>query len=117
MAGSYLRRPLSGAADGKNVLITATSGTGTTIHTAQADATLVDVITLDATNNHPSQRIRLTLQWGGVNDPDDFKHYWLDPYSTIEIKPDGILRNSLVLRAIATIASYVTVGGFINRES
>lgn len=113
----YLRRPLSGAADGRGVEVVATATAGTTIHTAQADATLVDVLTLYATNTDATRMVSVTLEWGGVSVPDDNLIFDVPPRSTVPLVPDLILRNSLVLKAFATVASVIAIHGFVNRES
>jgi hypothetical protein len=116
MAGTYLRRPISGAADGKGVKVVATGATGTTIHTAQASATLVDVITLFAYNSDTVTR-RLTLEWGGVASPDNEMAFDIPPKSTVPVVMDLILRNGLLVTAFADAANVVTLTGYVNTES
>lgn len=113
---SYTRRPLTGSTDGRGVKVVATGTPGTTIHTAQASATLVDVLTLYAYNSDTVTR-RLTLEWGGTTAPDDNLVYDIPPKSTVLVVADLILRNSLVLKAFADAANVVTLIGFMNKEA
>lgn len=116
MAGSYLRRPLSGSTDGRGVKVVATGTPGTTIHTAQASATLVDVVTLYAYNSDTVTR-RLTLEWGGTTAPDDNMVFDIPPKSTVPVVVDLVLRNSLIAKAFADAANVVSLFGFVNTES
>lgn len=116
MAGTYLRRPISGAADGKGVKVVATGSAGTTIHTAQASATLVDVVTLYATNTNTTVET-VTLQWGGTTSVDDDIIVQVPAKATVPIAVDLILRNSLVAKAYSTTANVVSIHGFVNTES
>lgn len=119
MAGTYLRRPLSGSTDGRGILVVATATAGTTIHTAQASATLVDVLTLYAYNSNTTVET-LTLEWGGVTAPNDNIVVNLLPTGSGGLQPiavDLLLRNSLVLKAFSTTASKVVLFGFQTVES
>ncbi len=113
---SYTRRPLSGAADGKGIKVVAVASAGTTIHTAQANATLVDVITLYATNTDTSTR-RLTLQWGGTTSVDDDLIFDIPSKTTVPVVVDLILRNSLIVKAYCDVANVITLHGFVNVEA
>lgn len=118
MAGSYLRRPLSaGNGHGRGIKVVATATAGTTIHQAQNDATLVDVVTLYGYNSDSVQRT-VTLEWGGTTAPDDNMKFDIPPGATIPLVSDLILRNNLVIGAfVVGGANVVSIFGFINRES
>ena len=116
MAGTYLRRPLSASTDGRGIKVVQTATAGTTIHTAQASATLVDVVTLIAYNSDTVTR-RLTLEWGGATAPDDNLVFDIPAKSTVPLVVDLLLRNSLVLKAFADAANVVAIFGFITVES
>lgn len=68
---TYSIEKLSGSTDGKPVKITATATTGTTIHTATANANDIDLISLWAVNNDADGETRtLTLEWGTTTAAD-----------------------------------------------
>lgn len=113
----YTREPLSGGAHGVPIKVVATATAGTLIHTAQASPTLVDVITLFACNHHATETIRLTLEKGGVASPDNLLVFDIPPKTTVPVLLDGVLRNSLVLRAFASIANMIVIDGFVNVET
>ena len=104
---------LSAATDGRGVLVVATATAGTTIHTAHASAE--DEIWLYAYNSHTAP-ITLTLEMGGATDPNDHIVSTIAyDAGVIEVVPGFILTNSLVLKAFASVASKVTLFGFVNR--
>ena len=116
MAGTYLRRPLSGSTHGRGIKVVATASAGTTIHTAQADTTLVDVVTLFAYNSNTTDET-LTLEWGGTTAPDDNMVFVVPAGRTIPIVVDGLIRNALVIKAFSTTANKVVITGFVTTES
>ncbi len=67
---SFTTIPLSASSDYAPIKIAATSGTGTTVHTAQASATLSDFVTLCITNTDTVARPYI-VQWAGTTDPDN----------------------------------------------
>lgn len=115
---TYSRLPLSGSTDGKGIKVVATSiGSGTTIHTATSDATLVDNITLFAFNSDTVSRI-LTLGWGGTTSPDDLIKYTLPSQAGLTlVATNQVLRNSLIVKASADAANVVIIFGHANRIS
>jgi hypothetical protein len=115
-------RALSGSTHGAPVKVAATSiGSGTTVHTATADATegKGDQVYLYATNTDTVART-LTVGWGGTTDPD---HLVIDamaipPNVTVQLPIPGLLlRNSLVVRAAASAADVILVTGFVHRHA
>lgn len=113
---AYTREPLSGSTHGRGIKVVAIATAGTLIHTGQASTTLTDVVTLYAYNSDTVTR-RLTLEWGGVTAPDDNMVFDVPPKATVNIVPDLIIRNSLVIRAFADAANVVSIFGFINTEA
>lgn len=68
---TYSIEKLSGSTDGKAVKIAATATTGTTVHTATANAGDIDLVSLWATNNDADGETRtLTLEWGTTTAAD-----------------------------------------------
>lgn len=116
---SYTRRPLSGSTDGRGIKVTGTgTGSTVTVHTAQASATLVDVVTIYAMNDGTTGQL-LTVEWGGTTDPDDLVTVVVPPQGTglIPVVIDLLIRNSLVVKAFAETANVIVLFGFINREA
>lgn len=109
MAGVYLRRPLSGSTDGRGKKITTTSTPGDTLHTAQASGILIDAVTLSFYNSDTVVR-RVTVEWGGTTAPDDNIVIDLLPKGSgaLPVVLDGVIRNSLVIKAFCDAANVVT---------
>ena len=114
---TVVKRELSGAADGKAVKVAATATPGTTIHTATSSTTAgdYDEIWLWAYNSHTID-VQLTIEFGGVTDPDNhivttvpFDH------GILLVVPGLILQNSLVVKAYAGVASVITLMGYVNQ--
>lgn len=115
---SYMKLECSGSTDGRPVLVAATSGTGTLIHTATTTAGYgdYDEVYLWAVNSSTSA-VALSLQWGGTTYPDDHIRS-IVPASgggPICVAPGLILQNALVARATAGTASVISLFGFVNR--
>lgn len=113
---TYSKGVLSGSTHGRGVLVTATAiGSGTTIHTAVASATDIDLVTLFAMNSD-SADVTLTLGFGGTTDPDDLIEVTLSPQAgLVLVLADLPLRNTLVLKAAASTGSVVTLFGYANQ--
>jgi len=118
MAGTYLRRPLSGSTDGRGILIAAVATAGTTVHTAQASATLVDVLTLYAYNANTTVET-VTVEWGNASTTDNIVTNVLPTGSggLTPIVVDLVIRNSLVVKVFSTTTNKVSIFGFMNTES
>ena len=65
--------PFSGSTHGRRIKVAATATAGTLIHTATADTTKCDRLWPNV-NNSSASPVNLTLEWGGVTDPDDLIH-------------------------------------------
>lgn len=115
MATTVSRIPLSGSTHGRAIKVAATATAGTLIHTATSSTTDCDVVTLYAYNSSASA-VNLTIEWGGVSDPDDLIKLSIPATSGLTlVAPDLVIRNSLVVRAFAGTTNVVTVQGFVNR--
>lgn len=111
------KRPLSGSTHGRPIKVVATGTPGTDIHTALATTTegLGDEVWLYATNEDSVAR-DLTLEFGGVSNPDDRITITLQPKQGHVLVCAGlILRNALVVKAFASAANVVCIAGFVNR--
>lgn len=116
---TYSRIPLSGSTDFRGIKVVQTATAGTTIHTAQASASLADHVHLFANHSY-SAAILLTLEWGGVTVPDDNITVTLEADAGLIrlTPPEGLsIRNSLVVKAFADQANQVAIFGHVIRES
>jgi hypothetical protein len=110
------KRKLTGSTDGKAIKVVETATPGTTIHTAVAGTTAgtFDEIWIWAYNGHTAAVI-LTIEFGGATVPDQNIIVTLAAKSgLIPIVPGLILQNSMVVKAFASVANVVTLGGFVN---
>jgi hypothetical protein len=115
MPTTVSRIPLSGSTHGRAIKVAATATAGTLIHTGTSSTTDCDVVTLYAYNSSASA-VNLTIEWGGVSDPDDLIKLSIPATSGLTLVcPDLVIRNSLVVRAFAGTTNVVTVQGFVNR--
>jgi hypothetical protein len=110
---TYSRLKFSGSTDGKCVKVVATATAGTLIHTAHATAQ--DEIYLYAHNTDTTDHL-ITVEFGGVADPDDLIRETIPARSvpTLVI-PGWSLSNSLVCRVFADAANLVTINGYVLR--
>ena len=110
----YTKHTLSGTpASGRQIKVTATSSTGTTIHTADASAT--DEIWIYATNSSTAD-VNLTIEYGGTTDPGDLIQLSVPGKAGLTLVIPGlILSGGLVITAYASIASVIMIGGYVNR--
>ena len=106
MTTTYSIVPLSGSTDFRGIKIAATASPGTTIHTAQASATLPDLLHLEFLNTDTVPR-PLTLEWGGTTNPDDRKTYLLLPGETRVVSHQVPIRNALVVKAASITMTWV----------
>ncbi len=116
-ATTAAKRKLSGSTNGKAIKVVATATLGTTIHTATstADGTVRDEVYFWARNSHTAD-VLLTIEGGGVTDPDDLNEVTI-PFNAVWVlvEPGMVLDNSLVITAFAAQANVVTIRGFVNR--
>ena len=106
---------LSGSTNGRGIEAVAVATPGTLIHTAVAGAAVIDEIWLFAVNNDVVSRT-LTIEFGGVVDPDDHIEIEIPSQAGLYTIVSGlVLQNSLVIRAFASAAAAVTVYGYVNR--
>ena len=112
---TFSRIKLSGSTDGKSVKIAATATAGTTVHTAHA--TSLDEIYCWVNNTDSSDRT-ITIEWGGVTDPDNLlvKALTIPANSgPILVVPGLILTNSMVFAIFCSSANKVLATGYVNR--
>lgn len=114
--GRILPIGLSGSDAGRQIKVAATSTPGTAIHTAVLEQQGGwDEIWLWATNSDSAAR-KLTIEWGGTSSPDDLIEVNLvSEGGQVWIVRGGRLSNGRVVRAFASSANVVMVGGYVNR--
>lgn len=100
---------LSESTNGRGIKVVATGTAGTLLHTSVAGTASIDRIILYATNTHTAA-VDLTLEVGGVTDPDDLIEITGLAVKGGQIKvADVALNNGLALRAFASIANVVVI--------
>ena len=113
----------SGSTDGRPVKVAATATPGTTLHTGSATATTYDEVWISAFNSH-SAAVDLTIEFGGVTDPDDLIRLTLPAASAgsyvgavpvIEGWPIKGNATPLVVKAFASVANKIVCVVYINR--
>lgn len=104
---------LSGSTNGQPIKVTQTATAGTTIHTAHA--TSIDQVYLYASNTHTAD-VLLTIEWGGVTDPDNLIVQNIPFDDGLYLVIPGLpLTNSLLVRAFAGTANVINITGHVDR--
>ncbi len=115
MTADYTKVQLSGGNNGRNIKVAATSTPGTLIHTATAAASTLDELFLDAINSS-ALAVKITIELGGVTDPDDLIEFTVPPedgpYSLVR---GYVLDNGILVRAFAGTTNVIMINGFVNR--
>ena len=104
---------LTGSTSGRGIKVVATATAGTAIDTAVAGATSFDRYFLWAVNSH-SAAVDLTLEMGGVTDPDDLITYDAVPVEVGRVMVcDGfVLNGGLAVKAFASTANVIVISGY-----
>jgi hypothetical protein len=115
---TFSKLHLSGSTNGQPILVAATSGTGTTIHTAVTGTSSLDEIWLYA-HNTSANPVKLTLQWGGTTAPNNDIEITIGSEGTgaVLIAPGWLLNNALLVRAFAATTNVINIVGYVNRIS
>lgn len=116
---TYSRLLLSGSTNGKPIKVAANATPGTTLHTAISGSSGFDELYLWVANTS-SADVALTIEWGGVTDPDNLlcKAVTIPANSPpIPIATGMVLNNGAVAAAFASAANVLTVTGYVNRIS
>ena len=114
---TYSKQYLTGgAADGTGIELPDIASSYATIHTSSAgQAGHIDEIWLYGSNTH-SADIKVTLQFGGTDDPDDLIEVTVGAEAGLVLLIPGLILkgNGLLLKGAAATVSKVTVFGYIN---
>ena len=117
---TYSKQYLTGGeADGTGIELPAIASSYVTIHTSSAgQAGHMDEIWLYGSNTDASA-IKVTLRFGGTDDPDDIIEVTVGAEAGLVLLIPGLILkgNGLLLTGGAATASKVTVFGYVNRIS
>lgn len=101
---------LSGSTNGRGILITTTATLGDTIHT-EASTSGLTLLYLWAVNSSASP-VKLTVEFGGVTDPDDLIEFTVPAEDGLyNIVPGMYLSGGVVVTAFAGTGNVVMVHG------
>jgi len=105
---------LAGTGDGTQMVLAQTvSGSAETVHTVPAS--VIDEVWLYATNNDASS-VNLTILLGGTTNPDDYIQLGVPAKSGLTLVVPGLpLDEALVIKAFASVASKISLSGYVNR--
>jgi len=101
------------------IKVVATATAGTILHTAVSGTDDFDEISIWAMNSDGSNRL-LTIEVGGVTDPDDLIEQTMTTIAGLEVVvPKGALRlnGGVVVRAFAAAANVIVCMVAVNRRS
>lgn len=114
---TYSRMLLSGSTSGRPTKVVQTATPGTLLHTAVAGAASFDEVYAWVTNDSGAA-VALTVEFGGVTDPDDLivKQVSIPANSVpVPILSGQVLNGGLIVRAFAGSANVLVVTGYVNR--
>lgn len=112
---------LSGSTGGKGIKVVATATAGTTIHTTGISASVFDEVWLYAYNDD-SSAATLTIEWGGVTDPDNTIVLTVPAGAGLTLAVPGTVivgdgAAGRTVAAFASVANKVVIYGYVNRIS
>jgi hypothetical protein len=118
---TFTKINLSGSTGGMPVKVAATATAGTTIHTTQTSATVLDEIWLYANNTDTTDR-KLTIEYGGTTSPDNLIEITIPAEAGLVLIIPGLLLAGTgsagrVVRAFAATANVINITGYVNRIS
>lgn len=110
---AYEKLKLSSSTNGRGIKIIATATAGTAIHSAHATA--YDEVFLWAWNSSADIQL-LTIEFGGVTDPDDIIEQPILPQDGLELVVPGLVATgSVAIAAFAETTNVVVITGYVNR--
>ena len=115
---TFAKTKLSGATDGRPILVAATATAGTVIHTGSTTATTYDEVWLYAMNSH-SADLKLTIEWGGTTAPNDLIEQTSTTEGGLTLVAPGLRikgnSTALIVRAFAATTNLITIHGYVNQ--
>jgi hypothetical protein len=114
---TFSKSILSGSTDGKQIKVAAIATAGTTIHTGSTTPATLHEVWLYAVNTSASD-VKLTIEWGGVADPDDHIEYTVKAENGLYLIVPGLIlkgnATALVVRAFAATTNVICISGYVN---
>lgn len=109
------KRLLSGSTNGRGIKIAATATPGTLLHTAVTGTSDFDEIWIYVVNSSATDR-QVTIEFGGVTDPDDQVEYTVIAQDGLYLVIPGLLlNNGVVVRAFGAVADVLVCYGYVHR--
>ena len=104
---------------GTGIALAVDSGTFTTIHTTTTTASTLDEIWMYAVNSH-SADLKVTIQFGGVEEPEDYIEQTVTAESGLVLIVPGLIlqgktSTGLIVLGAAATGDEVAVYGYVNR--
>ena len=110
---TYTKVALSGASNGLNNKVAATSSAGDTVHTAHASA--LDEVWLYACNTSTSD-VKLSIEWGATSDDERLTEVTIGAEAGwVLVIPGLLLSGGLLVKAFAGTTNVINVNGYANR--
>lgn len=114
---TYTKQKLSGATNGRGIKVATLGTPGTLIHTTVDADGQMNELWIYATNSSGGV-VSLTLEFGGVTDPDDLIELELASKLGLTLVVPGLLLDGGVLvRAFASVADVITIFGYVHHLS
>jgi hypothetical protein len=118
---TYTKVLLSSSTGGQPIKVVATATAGTLIHTTGTSSSTIDEVWLYA-NNTSASSVNLTIEYGGVTNPDNQILVAIPSGSGLSILLPGLIltgdgstgRN---IRAFAGTTNVINIVGYVNRIS
>ena len=104
---------------GTGIALAVDSGAFTTIHTTTVTAATLDEIWLYAVNSH-SADLKVTLQFGGDQEPEDYIEYTVATEAGLVLLVPGLIlqgktSTGLIVKGACATGDEVAVYGYVNR--
>lgn len=113
---SSVRTTLSGSTQGTGIKVSSTDATAqgeiVHIHGDTYNDSKFDEIYLYAHNSHSSS-VTLTLQWGGLTDPDNIIDISIAAGSFLGVVPGLSIGGSLTVSATASVTNKIVLYGYV----
>lgn len=109
----------SESTSGRMIKVVATATLGTLLHTAVSGAVNFDEIVISAMNSS-AVPVLLTIEWGGVTDPDDLIEMTIPAQDGLHIvvpKGAGRLNGTVAITAFAATGNVITCLVAIDRRT
>ena len=104
---------------GTGIALPIDSGAFVTIHTTPVTTTTLDEIWMYAVNSH-SADLKVTIQFGGVEEPEDYIEYTVAAEAGLVLIVPGLIlqgktSTGLIIKGACATGDEVAVYGYVNR--